>query len=72
MTQEIFLVSLLFVGLSMVVSLILKNKFTAYSKIGLSNGMTGREIAEKMLRENGIYDVKVQKCTRVTVLQQRQ
>jgi Zn-dependent membrane protease YugP len=59
MTQEIFLVSMLFVGLSMVVSLILKSKFTAYSKIGLSNGMTGREIAEKMLRENGIYDVKV-------------
>ena len=59
MTQEIFFVSLLFVGLSMVVSLILKSKFTAYSKIGLANGMTGREIAEKMLRENGIYDVKV-------------
>lgn len=59
MTQEIFIVSMLFVGLSMVVSLILKNKFTAYSKIGLSNGMTGREVAEKMLRENGIYDVKV-------------
>ena len=59
MTQEIFFVSILFVGLSMVVSMILKSKFTAYSKIGLSNGMTGREIAEKMLRENGIYDVKV-------------
>jgi Zn-dependent membrane protease YugP len=59
MTQEIFLVSILFVGLSMVVSLILKNKFNAYGKVRLSNGMTGREVAEKMLRENGIYDVKV-------------
>jgi uncharacterized protein len=59
MTQEIFFVSILFVGLSMIVSLVLKNKFSAYSKIGLANGMTGREIAEKMLRENGIYDVKV-------------
>lgn len=59
MTQEIFLVSILFVGLSMVVSLILKSKFNAYGKIRLSNGMTGREVAEKMLRENGIYDVKV-------------
>jgi uncharacterized protein len=58
-TQEIFIVSMLFVGLSMIVSLVLKSKFTAYSKIGLANGMTGREIAEKMLRENGIYDVKV-------------
>jgi len=59
MTQEIFIVSMLFVGLSMIVSLVLKNKFNAYSKIGLVNGMTGREVAEKMLRENGIYDVKV-------------
>jgi uncharacterized protein len=59
MTQEIFFVSILFVGLSMIVSMVLKNKFSAYSKIGLANGMTGREVAEKMLRENGIYDVKV-------------
>jgi Zn-dependent membrane protease YugP len=59
MTQEIFIVSMLFVGLSMIVSMVLKNKFNAYSKIGLANGMTGREVAEKMLRENGIYDVKV-------------
>ena len=59
MTQEIFLVSILFVGISMVVSLILKSKFNAYAKVRLSNGMTGREVAEKMLRENGIYDVKV-------------
>jgi Zn-dependent membrane protease YugP len=59
MTQEIFLVSILFVGLSMIVSLILKSKFNAYAKIRLANGMTGREVAEKMLRENGIYDVQV-------------
>lgn len=59
MTQEIFIVSLVFVGLSMLVSMVLKSKFTAYSKIGLANRMTGREVAEKMLRDNGIYDVKV-------------
>jgi uncharacterized protein len=59
MTSEIFIVSLLFVGLSMLVSMILKSKFQAYSKIPLDKGMSGREIAEKMLRENGIYDVKV-------------
>lgn len=41
------------------VSAILKSKFTKYSKIGLANGLSGREIAEKMLKENGIYDVKV-------------
>jgi uncharacterized protein len=59
MTQEIFIVSLVFVGLSMLVSMVLKNKFSAYSKIGLVNGMTGKQVAEKMLRDNGIYDVQV-------------
>lgn len=59
MTPEIMLVSLLFVGISFVVSMILKSKFTKYSKIPLANGMSGKQIAEKMLRENGIYDVTV-------------
>lgn len=53
------IVSLIFLGISMLVSLALKNKFKKYSTLPLMNGMTGREIAEKMLRENGIYDVKV-------------
>lgn len=59
MSNEIFLVSLLFLGISFLVSAVLKSKFSKYSKIPLANGLTGREIAEKMLRENGIYDVKV-------------
>jgi uncharacterized protein len=59
MTPGILFVSLIFLGISMIVSLILKSKFTKYSKVPLSSGLTGREIAEKMLRENGIYDVKV-------------
>ncbi|HEY6505008.1 MAG TPA: zinc metallopeptidase [Chitinophagaceae bacterium] len=59
MTAPIMIVSLIFLGISMLVSLVLKNKFKKYSKVPLSNGLTGREIAEKMLRENGIYDVKV-------------
>ncbi|WP_299366107.1 zinc metallopeptidase [Winogradskyella sp.] len=37
----------------------LKSKFQHYSKIHLRNGMSGREIAEKMLADNGIYDVEV-------------
>jgi uncharacterized protein len=37
----------------------LKSKFNKYSKVGLYNGMSGKEIAEKMLRDNGIYDVQV-------------
>lgn len=59
MTPSIFLVSLLFVGISMIVSMILKSRFAAYSKIPLSAQLTGKEVAEKMLRESGIYDVKV-------------
>lgn len=37
----------------------LKSKFEHYSKLQLQNGMSGREIAEKMLHDHGIYDVKV-------------
>jgi Zn-dependent membrane protease YugP len=37
----------------------LKSKFNEYSQEGLQNGLSGREIAEKMLRDNGIYDVEV-------------
>ncbi|SDE30024.1 zinc metallopeptidase [Niabella drilacis] len=59
MTPGIMMVSLLFMGISMVVSMILKSKFTRYSKVPLSTGLSGKEIAEKMLRENGIYDVQV-------------
>jgi Zn-dependent membrane protease YugP len=59
MTPSILLVSLLFIGISMVVSLILKRRFATYSKIPLSARLTGKEVSEKMLRENGIYDVKV-------------
>jgi len=37
----------------------LKSKFKEYSEVSLQNGMSGAEIAEKMLRDNGIRDVKV-------------
>jgi len=59
MTPGIMLVSLLFIGISLIVSMILKGKFSKYSKIPLANGMSGKQVAEKMLRENGIFDVKV-------------
>lgn len=59
MTPSIFVVSLIFVGVSIVVSMILKSRFTAFSKIPLSARLTGKGVAEKMLEENGIYDVKV-------------
>ena len=45
--------------LSYLVQLNLNNKFRKYSRIPLGNGMTGRDIAEKMLHDNGIFDVRV-------------
>ncbi len=45
--------------LSMYISYQLKSKFKHYSKVHLANGMSGKEIAEKMLSDNGIHDVKV-------------
>ncbi len=53
---------ILFIGialLSYIVQANLKSKFEKFSKIPIGGGMTGRDIAEKMLRDNGIYDVKV-------------
>ena len=44
---------------SFAVQQMLKSKFNKYSKVPLSSGMTGRDVAEKMLHDNGIYDVKV-------------
>jgi uncharacterized protein len=59
MTPSIMIVSFIFIGISMLVSAILKSRFAAYSKIPLSARLTGKDVAERMLRENGIYDVKV-------------
>ena len=44
---------------SFIVSRTLNARIEKYSKIALSSGLTGKEVAEKMLRDNGIYDVKV-------------
>jgi Zn-dependent membrane protease YugP len=54
---------LILAGLLMLVSWLvsnrLKNKFEKYSKLQLQNGMSGAEIAEKMLADHGIRDVRV-------------
>ena len=52
------LAAVLFI-VSMYVSNRLKSKFKKYSQTQLQNGMSGKEIAERMLADNGIYDVKV-------------
>ena len=48
-----------FALLSWLVSSRLKSKFEFYSRIQLRNGMSGAEIAEKMLQDHGIFDVQV-------------
>lgn len=56
------LIWIIFIGIaiaSWAVQATLQSRFKKYSKIPLRNGMTGKEVAEKMLHENGIYDVKV-------------
>lgn len=45
--------------IGMVVSSQLKSKFREYGEMPINNGMSGRDIAERMLKDNGIYDVRV-------------
>lgn len=53
---------IIFIGiaiLSWLVQMNLQSKFKKYSRIPTGNGMTGADVALKMLHDNGIYDVKV-------------
>lgn len=52
-------IGLIFLGLSLLVSWRFKSKVKEYSEVALHNNLSGAEIAEKMLRDNKIYDVKV-------------
>ena len=54
-----FLIGIVFMVIGFVVSKVLTSKFAKYSKIPSQRGLTGREIAEMMLRDHGIYDVRV-------------
>ncbi|MDR0982947.1 MAG: zinc metallopeptidase [Culturomica sp.] len=56
------LIWIIFIGFMLISWLIshqLKSRFQKYSKIPTNNGMTGRDVVEKMLKDNGIYDVKI-------------
>lgn len=55
----LLVISVVFMLLGLLISSRLKSKFAKYSQERLSSGLTGREVAEKMLRDNGIYDVRV-------------
>ena len=55
----ILVISIITFLVSLFVSWKLKSKFKQYSQIGLQSGISGKEVAERMLRDNGIYDVQV-------------
>jgi len=58
--MTIWIIFGVFALLSWLISMQLRNKFKKYSEIPVNYGLTGKDIAEKMLADNGIYDVKVQ------------
>ena len=55
----LLIITVVFMVIGMIVSGRLKNIFKEYSQVALSSGMSGKEIAEKMLRDNDIHDVQV-------------
>lgn len=57
--MEIFIIFGVFMLLSWLVSSRLKSKFVKYSRIPLRTGLSGREVAEKMLRDSGVEGVRV-------------
>ena len=46
-------------AIGMIVQFTLKSKFKRYSQEPTSSGLSGKEVAQKMLKDNGIYDVEV-------------
>ncbi|MEL7121975.1 MAG: zinc metallopeptidase [Bacteroidota bacterium] len=54
-----FIITIIFAGIGMFVSNRLRSKFSYYRQFTLGNGMSGREVAERMLRHYGIYDVNI-------------
>jgi uncharacterized protein len=57
--MNIWIIFIVFMILSWLVGMQLSSRFKKYSKIPLPNGMTGRDVAEKMLRDHGISGVKL-------------
>ncbi len=58
--MSIWLIFIVFAGASAFVQWRLRSKFTEYSQIPLANGLSGAEVAKKMLQQNGIYDVTIE------------
>ncbi|MBQ8169918.1 MAG: zinc metallopeptidase [Bacteroidales bacterium] len=57
--MNIWIIMIAIMVLSFIVQQMLQSRFNKYSQVGLPNGMTGAEVARKMLQDHGIYDVKV-------------
>lgn len=57
--MNIWFIMILVMVLSFIVQHMLQSRFNKYSQVGLPNGMSGAEVAQKMLHDHGIYDVKV-------------
>ena len=57
--SDILIISILTIAISWIISSVLRSKFRAFSKIPVNYGMTGRDVAEKMLHDNGITDVSI-------------
>jgi Zn-dependent membrane protease YugP len=58
--MNIWIIFIAFMVLSWIVSATLKSKFSKYSKIPIDNGMSGRDVAERMLRDSGISGVRIE------------
>jgi Zn-dependent membrane protease YugP len=56
----IYIIFIVFALLSWIIQKVLQSKFRKYSQIPMPGGLTGRDIAEQMLRENGVEGVSVQ------------
>lgn len=57
--MNIWIIMIIIMALSFIVQQMLQSRFNKYSRVGLPNGMSGAEVALKMLHDHGIYDVKV-------------
>ena len=57
--MNIYILMIAIMLVSMLVQYMLQSRFSKYSQVGLPNGMTGADVARKMLADHGIYDVKV-------------
>ena len=57
--MNIWIIMIVIMVLSMLIQSTLQSRFSKYSQIRLPNGMTGADVARKMLNDNGIYDVQV-------------